>query len=258
MDSMNSHILGILGGLGPMSGIRFCEMLTDHTLAATDQEHINFLLSSRADTPDRTAFILGKSKENPSPVMQTEVKRLIAAGADRIVIPCNTAHYFYREIAKVSSVPVLNIIDRTADFCAFCGMRRIGVLATEGTAASGAYRSILESRGMEYLSPTKEEQATVTHIIYGEIKSGMPPHIDRLLAVADSLFAKGADTVILGCTELSLLKPMLPTDRSFTDSLEVLAACAIRSCGRETVGFDPSLTRFAATLSHKIEIHSMM
>ena len=56
---MKSATLGILGGLGPMSGIRFCEMLTEHTRVLCDQEHINFLLSSRADTPDRTAFILG-------------------------------------------------------------------------------------------------------------------------------------------------------------------------------------------------------
>ncbi len=243
---MKSPTLGILGGLGPMSGIRFCEMLTEHTLANRDQEHINFLLSSRADTPDRTAFIMGRSQENPSPVMKREVERLIEAGADLIAIPCNTAHYFYREIVKISTVPVLNIIESTVDFCAFCGIRRVGVLATEGTISSGAYQSVLEERGLEYLTCSPEEQTVISRIIYEEIKEGKPPSIDAFLSVAESLREKGAETVVLGCTELSLLKNLLPSREGFTDSLEVLAAVACGSCGRTTVGFDRALSRFAS------------
>ena len=73
-------LLGILGGLGPMSGIYFCEMLTRHTLAKRDSDHLNFLLSSRADTPDRSSFILGESSEDPTPRMRSEAKRLEGAG----------------------------------------------------------------------------------------------------------------------------------------------------------------------------------
>ena len=243
---MKSPTLGILGGLGPMSGIRFCEMLTEHTRADCDQEHLNFLLSSRADTPDRTAFIMGRSRENPAPVMKREVERLIAAGAELIAIPCNTAHYFYREIAEVSSVPVLNIIEATADFCSFCGMRRIGVLATEGTVSSGAYQSVLAAKGLDCLTPSDEEQAVISRIIYEEIKEGKRPNTEQLLAVADGLRQRGADTVVLGCTELSLLRRYLPSEEGFTDSLEVLAASALRAVGKETVGFSAALTRYAS------------
>ena len=70
---MNRVTLGILGGLGPMSGVWFCEMLIAHTKADGDADHINFLLSSRADTPDRTDFILGRSEHDPAPVMTEEV-----------------------------------------------------------------------------------------------------------------------------------------------------------------------------------------
>ncbi len=242
---MKSATLGILGGLGPMSGVRFCEMIVEHTLAATDQEHINFLLSSRADTPDRTAYILGRSTENPAPVMKREVSRLIEAGADLIVIPCNTAHYFYREIAKISSVPILNIIESTVEFCAFRGIERVGILATEGTILSGAYRSVLEAREMEYLSPSAEEQDLISRMIYEEIKQGKLPSPEELYRVADSLCARGAQTVVLGCTELSLLKRAFAlSEERFTDSLEVLAASAIRACQRTPVGFDPWLSQF--------------
>ena len=84
--------LGILGGLGPMSSVYFYELLTAHTRAACDQEHINLLISSRADTPDRTAFILGRSADDPLPAMVEEAARLERAGVDLLAIPCNTAH----------------------------------------------------------------------------------------------------------------------------------------------------------------------
>ena len=75
-------LLGILGGLGPMSTVYFYELLTAHTKASSDADHIDMLISSRATTPDRTAFILGRSKEDPLPVMIEEALRLERAGAD--------------------------------------------------------------------------------------------------------------------------------------------------------------------------------
>ena len=116
MEGM-SKTLGILGGLGPASSVYFYDMLTSHTLAECDQQHLNIILSSRADTPDRTAFILGKSQENPLGAMKREVSKLIGAGADIVAIPCNTAHYFYDSISAEASVPVINIIRQTAIFC---------------------------------------------------------------------------------------------------------------------------------------------
>ena len=116
---MNDITLGVLGGLGPMSGVLFCQILTAHTKASTDREHLNFLLSSRADTPDRTDFILGASNLDPAPVMIEEVNKLVNAGADIIAIPCNTAHYFYEQIAQNCDVPIINIIKETVDFCNF-------------------------------------------------------------------------------------------------------------------------------------------
>lgn len=106
----NSMLLGILGGLGPMSTVYFCELLTAHTKALADSDHIDMIVSSRASTPDRTAFILGKSDRDPLPVMIDEADRLVKAGADLIVIPCNTAHYFYNGLQAACKVPILNII----------------------------------------------------------------------------------------------------------------------------------------------------
>ncbi|MBQ8344659.1 MAG: aspartate/glutamate racemase family protein [Clostridia bacterium] len=227
-----------------MSGVRFYEMLTEHTKASCDSQHINLLISSRADTPDRTAYLLGRSDQDPLPVMIEEAKRLEQAGAALLAIPCNTAHSFYDGICREISVPVINIIEETVAFCAFLGLKRIGILATEGTVASRSYERVCEPLGISCIPCTKEEQAVITHLIYGELKQGLPPSLDRFLSVADALTLRGCEALVLGCTELSLLKKHHLRDRRFIDSSEVLARAAIYRCGKEPVGFDEPLMRF--------------
>ncbi len=248
---MKAKTLGILGGLGPMSGVYFCEMLTAHTYAECDQQHLNFILSSRAETPDRTAFILGRSQNDPTPIMKQEVERLTAAGADLIVIPCNTAHHFYEAVVADAKIPLLNIIHETVGFCKSLGMTRVGVLATEGTVASGAYESVLRANGMDYLTCTPDDQAVITRIIYEEIKQGKEPDPAEFFRIADGLRRQGAETVILGCTELSLLKRSYGLGDEFTDSLEVLALSAIRLCGKTPLGFGRALMQYTPTISER-------
>jgi len=245
---MNDLTLGILGGLGPMSSVYFYEMLTAHTKASCDQEHLNILLSSRADTPDRTDFILGRSQSDPIYTMMSEVNKLIGAGAEIIAIPYNTAHHFYEKISCEASVPVINIIKQTARYCRHLGVKRVGVLATEGTVTSGAYKNILELMGIEYVTCNDEQQEIITDIIYNKIKKGEPPNIGLFFRTVDALKTCGCERMILGCTELSLLKRNYKLGGDFIDSLEVLAASAIKLCGKETVGFDDELTDFKPTI----------
>ena len=247
---MNNLTLGVLGGLGPMSSVYFYEMITAHTKADRDQEHLNIIISSRADTPDRTAYILGKSSQNPIYTMQTEANRLVLAGAEIIAIPCNTAHHFYESISASVNVPVINIIKQTARYCRHLGIKRVGVLGTEGTLASGAYQNILEAMGIEYASCDQEGQKKISEIIYEQIKSGNPPDVNAFLGIVDNLKSQSCEKIILGCTELSLLNKNydINTDNCFIDSLEVLAASAIKLCGKQTVGFDSSLENFRPTI----------
>ncbi len=241
---MNNPTLGILGGLGPMSGIYFCQMLTRHTKAECDQDHLNFLLSSRADTPDRTAFILGASQNDPTGSMISEVKKLISAGADIIAIPCNTAHFFYESILSASDVPIINIIEETVRFCQFKEHKKVAVLSTKGTAESGAYSSVLEKKGIELVPLLSKEQEIISDVIYNNIKKGITPDRESFMSVANALRSRGAEALILGCTELSLLKDDFELDDYFTDSLEVLALCSIKLCGKTPYGFEEALMKF--------------
>ncbi|MBQ9806605.1 MAG: aspartate/glutamate racemase family protein [Clostridia bacterium] len=233
----NKILLGVLGGLGPMSTFYFCELLTQHTQAVSDADHIDMLISSRATTPDRTAFILGKSDLDPLPVMLEEANRLVASGANLLVIPCNTAHYFYKGLSEQVTVPMLNIIKETVLHIKNLGGSSFGLLATEGTVASRAYEKVCLQHGLTCLLPSEEQQKKISSIIYDQIKQNRPADLSVFLEIAEDLQDRGAERLVLGCTELSLLKHQLPATMPFLDSLEVLAYQTIRACHKKPIGF---------------------
>ena len=235
-------LLGILGGLGPMSSAYFYELLTAHTPAASDADHIDLLLSSRASTPDRTAYILGKSTESPLPAMREEITRLVNAGIDLLVIPCNTAHSFYEELQRDCPVPILNIIEETVSHLQGFGIKKFGLLATEGTVASSSYPYFCKKTGLECVVPTAEEQKLITSIIYDQIKQNKPVDPDTFHAIAASLVKRGCERLVLGCTELSLLKKQGLDENLFVDSLEVLAYKTILACKKKPCGFPSSFS----------------
>lgn len=235
----SNMLLGILGGLGPMSTVYFCELLNSHTAAACDGDHIDMFISSRATTPDRTAFILGESDRDPLPIMTQDAKRLEAAGVDLIVIPCNTAHYFYDGLSLSCRVPILNIIRETVLHLKKTGVKTFGLLATEGTVQSGAYHRVCAEQDIACLTPTKEEQAIITSIIYDSVKQNRPVDRDAFMRVADALMKRGCERLVLGCTELSLLKKQGLCDERFIDSLDVLAYRTILACKKTPIGFPP-------------------
>ena len=239
MTPQKQPLLGILGGLGPMSSAYFYELITAHTKASRDQDHIDIILSSNASTPDRTAYIMKQSTESPLPYMVADAKRLEIYGADAIVIPCNTAHYFLDEVRSSVSVPVPSIIEETSMYLKKANVKKAGIMATEGTVSSLSYQKKLDAVGLECAVPDEKYQRYLHEIIYDDVKSGAEPDLDKFYAVAEHLASKGCDRMILGCTELSLIKRIIGNDERFTDSLEVLAHKAIRLCNKETVGFSP-------------------
>ncbi|MBE6617934.1 MAG: amino acid racemase [Ruminococcaceae bacterium] len=233
-------LLGIIGGLGPMSSAYFYELITEHTLASRDQDHIDIILSSHATTPDRTDFILGRSDESPLPAMVADAKSLEAYGASAIVIPCNTAHYFIEEVRNSVNVPVPSIITETVLHIKKCGFKKAAILATEGTISSRSYQNEFDKYGMDYSVPDKNGQAKLMSLIYDQVKKGGIPSPEALYEVTDPLFESGCDCAILGCTELSLIGRSMTGDERFIDSLTVLASCAIKLMNHQVVGLPKS------------------
>ena len=233
---MKEKTLGILGGVGPLATIYFEDLIIKMTDASSDQEHIPMLVYNHAQIPDRTAYILDSSQPNPLPVMQQDARMLERCGCDVIVIPCNTAHYFYEEIQKSVNVPILNILEETVSHCeqTIPDLKKIGVLATEGTIRSQAYQQIIEKHGLSCELPTEEELKTLMDIIYNQVKAGKEVDIYAFQHIIHEMKKRGADAVVLGCTELSVIKKDFNIDRyDVVDSLACLAGASIRFCGKK-------------------------
>ena len=107
--------------------------------------------------------------------------------------------------------------------CAIENIKKVSVLATEGTVKSGAYKDIFNAYGIEIATLSDEEQSFISETIFGRIKSGLEPDIEKFTSLCENLLKNRCEKVILGCTELSLIKKENPLPPDVIDSLEVLA-----------------------------------
>ena len=180
-------VLGIMGGLGPAASCYLYQMITDHTPAQKDQDHIDIVISSRASTPDRTAFIVGKSKDDPFDVMEQDGISLVRYGATVLAIACNTAHYFYDRLAAALPVPVLNMPRLTAADAKAAGCHKLGILATDGTLLAETYQIACRDIGLEWAAPGEQAQKGIMSIIYDEIKQGKRVDMQLFNAAVDDL-----------------------------------------------------------------------
>lgn len=225
--------IGIIGGLGPMATVYYLELLTRMTDAVKDQEHPRIFLESLPDIPDRTAYVLDHTAEDPVPVMADAAKALQNIGAELLTIPCITAHCFYDQVAEVVDIPVLHLPRYVAQDVAERGIHTVGILATTGTIQSEVFKAEFAAAGVDTIIPDAEHQNLLMQIIYEQIKKGTAVNWQMFLEIAESLLHCGAEKLILGCTELPLLKKdirqagNLVLERILTkDSIDVLEVLA--------------------------------
>lgn len=225
--------LGVIGGVGPLSTAYFMEVLINKTDAVLDQEHIDMVVLNHCEIPDRTAFILDHTKENPVPFMKEDAIKLQNLGCSVIATPCNTAHYFYDELQAAVTIPILNMIEETAIVLKKANVKRAGIMATNGTIATKLFQAALIKQGIEPVVPNPQNQQFVMDIIYDSIKAGLAIDLDKFKSVVNELRLHDCDKVILGCTELSILKREYSLGDFYVDSLEVLCERAIEACGKK-------------------------
>jgi aspartate racemase len=223
--------LGVIGGLGPVATAYFYELVSRMTDAYLDQEHIEINIISRPSIPDRTDYILGRSTDSPLPHLIEAGKFLDLAGAQYIAIPCITAHYFHEELSNSIKAPIIHIICETVKYLKDHKVTQAGIMATEGTIESKLFQDELLKLGINPIIPSKHCQSLVTSLIYKNVKAGQPVNMEQFNEVTDELVNNGADTIILGCTELSMIKRDENIGPGFIDALEVLAMCSIAYCG---------------------------
>jgi aspartate racemase len=230
MKQPNLKKLGVIGGMGPLATAHFFRRIVECTEAAADQEHLDIIIFNHARIPDRTEAILSKKHEPYLSLITKDAKELEKLGVENIAIPCNTSHFFYKEIQESVAIPVINMIRESLAYAAQVRKaKRVGLLATDGTVQSGIYHRPAEELGLSVVTPTPETQKKVMRIIYDYVKGGKPGGREELLEVISELKREGAEVVILGCTELSCLNFDLPED--CVDALEVLVKRSIEVSG---------------------------
>ena len=223
--------LGVIGGLGPMATAVFMQMVIEMTEADTDQEHVEMIIYNCPSIPDRTSYILGLSDADPGKPMAAIGKKLAADGAEVIAIPCVTANYFYEELSREIPIPIINFIEETAKYLEEQNISVVGLMATDGTVNSGLFQKLLQVRGIKTVLPEADTQKDVMHLIYQNVKATRPIEMDRFERVSAELRKKGSQVIILGCTELSMIRRDERVGAGYLDAMQVLAKCSVERCG---------------------------
>ena len=223
-------IIGVLGGMGPEATVDFMAKVIALTPADKDQDNIRMLVDHNPAVPNRQTAILDGG-EDPGPVLAEMAKRLEAAGADILVIPCNTAYVFAASVKAAVDIPLISIIDVTIDAILQrdASIRKVGVLATDGCLQGGVYQDALQKRSLTPILPDDIELAKLMDLING-IKAG-----DKSEAVsvamrelAAALISRGAEAIVAGCTEIPLVLDASMLEVILISSTDALAAETVR------------------------------
>ena len=227
--------LGVIGGLGPMATAYYLELVVRMTDVRRDQDHPEIILMNIPSIPDRTAYILGKSEENPLIPMVEAGKKMKELGATVVATPCVTAHYFHEDLQSGIGLPVIHVIRKTAELLCQAGVRQVGLMATDGTVQSGLYDAALKNAGIIPLYPDPEEQKMIMSMIYDYVKAGKAfTDLQRVNTMIDRLRKQGAQGLILGCTELPIAFAPWQTSIPAFDPTLILARAAITAAGYQT------------------------
>lgn len=223
--------IGIIGGMGPLATADLFSKLINMTDAGCDAEHIHIIIDNNPSTPDRTSAILNGT-ESPLPYLTASARKLEGIGADFLIIPCITSHYYIDKLRTSIDIPVISIIEETARELLKQGITKVALLATDGTGKSGVFDKVFCEVGIEILYPSAEAQKNLMGVIYQGVKAGKDIYNTSVLnSDIHRMESEGAEAVILGCTELPLAAKMYGIDGNLIDPTDILAKAAIRYAG---------------------------
>lgn len=232
---MKKKTIGIIGGMGPLATADLFTKIIRSTKARTDAEHIHIIVDNDPSIPDRTEFIL-HGGVSPVEAIIRSARFLRDSGADLLVMPCNAAHSFIHELASSVDIPILDMIELTSAHLCENKIKRACLFAVDGTVKTGVYSRACEKRGVELMLPDPDLQREVMNVIYKGVKAGDETYDPTVLQNGiDELTVRGAQAIILGCTELPPAVELYGIKGNFIDPTLILARAAVREAGYETV-----------------------
>ncbi|MGQ9529798.1 MAG: aspartate/glutamate racemase family protein [Candidatus Bathycorpusculaceae bacterium] len=226
---MKEKVIGILGGMGPEATADLFMRIIRETPAKKDQEHLRVIIDNNPKIPDRTAAILGEGA-SPLPEMVKTAKNLEKAGANFIIMPCITAHYYYEELRRSVKIPILNMVELTAQTISkiFPKAKKAGLLGTTGTVKGKLYDKYLNKFNIEMVYPSDTFQKKIMEAIYDYMKTGKIQEGKKIVVdVANHLIELGAELIICGCTETSLVLKDGDLTKPVVDPMQILAKTAV-------------------------------
>ena len=224
--------IGIIGGMGPLATVHLYERIVLRTKALRDQDHIRVLIDSNTNIPDRTKAIIGDG-EDPTVELIKSAKILENGGADFLIMPCNTAHYFINIIQESVNIPFVNMVEETVKYTfeKYGNDTVVGMLATDGTIKSKIYENYYSKLGIKAIVPEKTQE-DVMKFIYDVIKKGnYSEGTDLLFRAVEELKQMGATSFLLGCTELSSAQYLYKFEGAFINPIEILTEKSIEVAG---------------------------
>lgn len=220
--------IGIIGGMGPLATIDIFEKIVNNTPVKKESDHIPILIANIPQIPDRTDSIL-RNGESPVPAIVESGKKLEREGADFLIIPCNTSHYYLDELQSHFSIPVLNMVSLTVEKTKEMGIKKVAVLGTEGTLRTGIYKKRLEEEGIDCVTPEEKDYELMHEAIYDIVKTGdFGRDIGPFKEMLERYSSEGAEALILGCTELPVLFERYDLDYRVIDPTEILALESVK------------------------------
>lgn len=204
------RLIGLIGGMSWQSSKFYYEYVNQIVADTLGGSHSARILMSSIDFSEIERLSFEGNWEEIGELMAVEAKRLENAGAEMVILGTNTIHLVAQHIEKAISVPFLHIAKATGAAIKQKGLKKVGLLGTKFTMEKDFYAKILTSDfGLEVIIPTKSEREYLQDIIYNELVKGTFSHEakDKCLKIIQNLSEKGAEGIILGCTELPILIP---------------------------------------------------
>lgn len=198
--------VGVIGGLGPEATLDFFAKVLARTSAKTDQDHLHLIINNNPKIPNRNEAIAGTGP-SPGPALAESAKALELAGADFLVMVCNTAHAFQADIEATVTIPFISMIDAVVDyvFKRYPKNKQVGVLATTGCLNAGLYQNAFAKHQIDTLILVDDLRETFMQLLY-QIKAGRKDEVKvQMKSLAQTLIEQGADLIISGCTEVPLV-----------------------------------------------------
>lgn len=200
--------IGLIGGLSWQSSIEYYRIINQQVSDRLGGFHSGKIVLVSLDFAEIEAMQEQERWQDVSAELVTAAKRVEAGGADFLLICTNTMHMFAEEIQEAVSIPLLHIVDATANAVQAAGLTSVALLGTRYTMEADFYTKRLRNlHSLNVLIPNKQDRRIIDRVIYNELVLGEfnPESKDDYLRIIEGLVESGADGVILGCTEIGLL-----------------------------------------------------